>query len=82
MLNLKEKENFTLSERICKLSVTSFPEYSGGRVKCIAVKGEIASARFRSVARCAQYHIFLFRERSDLRHSCQSLSEVEGTREE
>ena len=35
-----------------------------GRVKCIAVKGEIASAHFRSVARRAQYRIFLFRERS------------------
>ena len=32
-----------------------------GRVKCV---GEIASARFQSVARRAQYRIFLFRERS------------------
>ena len=62
--------------------MTSFPEYSGGRVKCIAVKGEIASARF---ARRAQYRIFLFRECSVILessayiYSCQSLSEVEGT---
>ena len=32
--------------------------------KCIAVKGEIATARFQSLARRAQYRIFLFRERN------------------
>ena len=43
--------------------------------------GEIASARFQSVARRAQYHIFLFRERSvKLKSSaCLLLLEVEGT---
>ena len=35
-----------------------------GWVKCIAVNGEITSACFQSVARHAQYRIFLFRERS------------------
>ena len=37
---------------------------TGCRVKCIAVQGEIATARFQSLARRAQYRIFLFRERS------------------
>ena len=30
--------------------------------KCIAVNGEIATARFQSLARRAQYRIFIFRE--------------------
>ena len=44
--------------------MTSLPVAPGGRVKCIAVKGEIATARFQSLARRAQYRIFLFRERN------------------
>ena len=58
---------------LCLITRDVITGCSGGRVKCIAVQGEIATARFHSLAGRAQYRIFLFRERSVILKSCQSL---------